>query len=98
MKVTCKHCGETFLIGEDAFLVTDEDKFSALRQANAGVLVLGRPNRKPDMVVHWTRPTTADERGQEARKAAQVAEAIARGERRQWWCGKCKNETPNTYA
>ena len=98
MRVTCDHCGEVFEIGEDAFVVTDEDKFRSLRQADAGVLIIGRLTRKPDMVMHWTRPTTEDERTQEQQRATEIADAIARGERRQWWCGKCHNETPNAYA
>ena len=98
MKMTCSHCGETFVIGEDAFLVTDEDKFRTLREAGAEGLILGRLTRKPDMVMHWTRPTSAEERSQEQRKATQIEVAIARGEQRQWWCGKCHNETPNAYS
>ena len=97
MQLTCAHCHESFLIGEDAFLVTDEDKSRTLSQAGAEVLILGRPTRKPDMVMHWSRPTTAPEREDEQRKAAEIQAAVARGERSQWWCGKCYNEAPNPY-
>jgi len=97
VKLICTHCHETFLVAEDAFLITDEDKYRKLSNADAKVLIIGRSIRKPDMVMHWTRTTTASERDDEQRKAAEIQAAIARGEMRQWWCGKCYNEIPNSY-
>lgn len=97
LKLACPHCREIFRIGEDAFLVTDEDKFRSLSQANASVIMLGRATRKPDLAMRWTRPTTPTERKEQARVAAEIQAAIARGETRQWWCGKCRNEAPNPY-
>ena len=97
MRITCGHCSETFVIGEDAFLVTDEDKYRTLSEADAKVIIMGTNTRKPDMVMHWTRPTSEKERIDEQRKAAEIKNAINQGESRSWWCGKCYNRTPNAY-
>lgn len=97
MQLICPHCHGIFRVGEDSFLVTDEDKFRSLSKAEAAVLIIGCPTRKPDLVMHWSRPTTPAEREEQQRRAAEIQVATAQGERRQWWCGKCHNETPNPY-
>jgi hypothetical protein len=95
--LTCRHCGETFVIGENAFLVTDEDKYHALSEADAAVIFLGPPTRKPEMVMRWTRVPTEEEKTSEGQKVARLRAAISQGESRSWWCGKCYSQEPNKY-
>ena len=97
LRVTCVHCGESFMIGEDAYIIRDEDKFDSLDQANAKIIVMGEMSRNPDLVSSSSRIRTDEKMKQnELKKVAQIKEAIVKGQHRSWYCGKCRNT--NQYS
>ena len=98
-RLKCKYCGEKYTIGDNAFLITEEDLHAARKREGGSVISLGESTREPELVRHWRndpKSPSIDEvdekaRTKELKKAAQISAAIARGESRTWWCDKCSD-------
>jgi hypothetical protein len=53
IELLCAHCGESFSVGLDSRIVTDEDLIEFLKQSGAaGIVHVGTPTRKPDLAQH----------------------------------------------
>lgn len=95
----CSHCGESFTIGEDAYIVRHEDTITALSEAGLRSMAFMRQSTSfPDLITHFTPDGTPDKskREEALAKVAYIIEAIAQGKSREWYCGKCRDI--NEYA
>ena len=99
ISVKCCRCGESFAIGEDAFIVRDEDRYAALFESGVRTYTLvGRSTRVPDLIAHYPPHFTPDKskKEEELAKVPRIRESITRDESRQWRCGNCK--ATNEYS
>jgi hypothetical protein len=86
-KLKCRSCGEIFLIGKDAHLVTDEDMLAAIYRAG-GKVIGDVAKRQPDLAQRGELPV--DRLSKIADVIKKIKRDLAEGISRQWYCDNCK--------
>jgi rubrerythrin len=97
-RLRCAYCGEVYLIGEDAFLVTDDDILATVQETGGELSTWGGMARRagPDLAMRYPTERAIPERLKVARKeermkAARICSALTRGQPRSWLCNKCND-------
>ena len=98
LRLTCPHCGQLFVVGQDSVIVTDEDVAKTFMELGGrGMVTFGAP-RKPDLVMHAGRALTDEESKKQLAKLPQIRAAIRQGLPRSWKCDRCRHEpASNSY-
>jgi len=96
-RLKCRYCGEVYIIGDDAFFVTEDDIDKAVAERGGHIIEWAGRSRGTDLVMRWDDPKhpkiDAGMRERERKTAARIRAAMANGESCVWYCEKCRDET-----